>query len=293
MSFWGPPEAAAFAALLPMALAEDLGERGDLTGQAVLPLDLPARANLVARKPGVVAGLAAFAGVYAAIDPGVVVTPRLGDGAVVDPGQVVATLTGPARSVFTGERTALNFVQRLSGVATLTRRYVDAVAGLSCQILDTRKTTPGWRRLEKFAVRCGGGRNHRLGLYDGVMLKDNHRAVLAAAGRSLSQAVHAARELAGPGVIIEVEVDNPDQLAATFAAQPDVVLLDNMIPDQLGECVRLRNALAPHIRLEASGGVDLTTVRAIAATGVDFISVGALTHSAPALDLALDEEVAC
>jgi nicotinate-nucleotide pyrophosphorylase (carboxylating) len=194
------------------------------------------------------------------------------------------------RSILTGERTALNFLQRLSGVATMTRRFVKAVAGLPCQILDTRKTTPGWRRLEKYAVRCGGGCNHRFGLFDGIMVKDNHLAALAQVPDPIDYAVRMARKanVGGATVEVEVEVESLQQLDQALAARPDVILLDNIELPALREAVRRRNAVAPEIRLEASGGVNLTTIRAIAETGVDRISVGALTHSAPALDIALD-----
>ncbi len=175
-------------------------------------------------------------------------------------------------------------MQRLSGIATLTRRYVDAVVGLPCQVLDTRKTTPGWRLLEKYAVRQGGGHNHRMGLYDGILIKDNHLAAMSGTG-SIAEAIRIARSTPLP---CEVEVDTLEQLDQALAAKPDIVLLDNMSPDQMRKAVRLRDAVAPHVQLEASGGVTLESIRGIAETGVDRISVGALTHSAPALDIALD-----
>jgi nicotinate-nucleotide pyrophosphorylase (carboxylating) len=192
------------------------------------------------------------------------------------------------RSVLSGERTALNFLQHLSGIATQTHRYVDAVAGLKCQVLDTRKTLPGWRLLEKYAVRCGGGHNHRVGLFDGVLIKDNHLRALGLGKKEIRTAVEAARRLHGPAVPVEIEVDNLAELDEALRCGPDIVLLDNMPPEPMREAVRRRDAVAPRVRLEASGGVTLATVRAIAETGVDRVSVGALTHSAPALDIALD-----
>ena len=196
-------------------------------------------------------------------------------------------LRGRAAPILTGERTALNFLQRLSGVASLTRQFVDAVAGLPVKILDTRKTTPGWRRLEKYAVRMGGGTNHRIGLFDMVLIKDNHLAALKPRETAIKQAVESARS-EFPTLPVEVEVDSLEQLDQALAVRPDIVLLDNMPPERMREAVARRNAAAPEVKLEASGGVNLQTVRAIAETGVDRISVGALTHSAKALDIALD-----
>jgi nicotinate-nucleotide pyrophosphorylase (carboxylating) len=191
-------------------------------------------------------------------------------------------------AILAAERMALNFLQHLSGIASLTRRYVDAVAGLPVQILDTRKTTPGWRLLEKYAVRQGGGHNHRLGLFDGILIKDNHLEALHLGQEGIGQAVQAARDKVGESVTVEIEVDSLDQLDRALACGPDIVLLDNMGPELLREAVRRRNAVAPKVLLEASGGVTLAAIRDIAETGVDRISVGALTHSAPALDIALD-----
>jgi nicotinate-nucleotide pyrophosphorylase (carboxylating) len=199
---------------------------------------------------------------------------------------VLATARGPIPSLLTAERTALNFLQHLSGIATQTRRYVDAIAGLPARILDTRKTLPGWRLLEKYAVRCGGGHNHRTGLYDGILIKDNHLAAIGKA--SVREAVRLARGGPFGQLPVEIEVDTLAQFDEALAVGPDIVLLDNMTAEQMREAVRRRNAAAPKVLLEASGGVNLTTVRTIAETGVDRISVGALTHSAPALDIALD-----
>jgi nicotinate-nucleotide pyrophosphorylase (carboxylating) len=212
--------------------------------------------------------------------------PKVPDGSPVEPGTMLATIEGSLQSVLASERIALNFLQRLSGVATLTRKFVDAVAGTQAKILDTRKTTPGWRLLEKYAVRCGGGMNHRVGLYGGVLIKDNH---LAGLGGDLKRAVETARAYPGnAGLPVEVEVDTLAQLEIALGVKVDIVLLDNMNLDQLRAAVARRNAVAPTTQLEASGGVNLESVKAIAATGVDRISVGALTHSAQALDIGLD-----
>jgi nicotinate-nucleotide pyrophosphorylase (carboxylating) len=277
-------ERAAAQRLILWALREDVGD-GDQTSLAVIPAEQQGAADFVARSPGVLAGLETAQMVFATLDPRLRFEPSAGDGARIQSGDCLANISGPLRALLTGERTALNFLQHLSGIATRTRRFVDALDGLPCQLLDTRKTTPGWRLLEKYAVRCGSGHNHRLGLFDGVLIKDNH---LAARKASLTQVFHDARVNAGPGIPIEVEVDTLEQLDQALACGPDVVLLDNMTPDLLREAVRRRNALAPKVLLEASGGVTLATVRAIAETGVDRVSVGALTHSAPALDIALD-----
>lgn len=272
--------------LSELALAEDLGPAGDRTSLSLIPAERPGRAAFVARAAGVVAGLPAAALVCGAVDPRLTFTPLLPDGFRIDPGATLATVAGPLRSLLAAERTALNFLQRLSGVASLTRKYVDAAAGHRAVVLDTRKTTPGWRLLEKYAVRMGGGTNHRLGLYDGVLIKDNH---LAGLGGDVRRAVETARVAPGnEGLPIEVEVDTGEQLEAALSARADIVLLDNMSPEQMRAAVARRDAVSPGTKLEASGGVNLATIGAIAATGVDRISVGALTHSAPALDIGLD-----
>ena len=281
-------EATACRRLLDLALEEDLGAAGDLTSQAVVPPDLTGRAALVARAAGVVAGLPAAEQTFSTIDPQLSFQTlrhrRLGRA----PSAVLAVVSGPMRSILTGERTALNFLQRLSGVSTATARYVQAVAGLPCQVLDTRKTTPGWRLLEKYAVRCGGGHNHRMGLGDGVLIKDNHLAAVGGGTAAVAEAVRLARQMYGTRFPLEIEVDDLRQFDAALAAKPDMVLLDNMMPDLMREAVRRRDATAPGVLLEASGGVTLATLPAIAESGVDRVSVGALTHSAPALDIALD-----
>ncbi len=283
-----PAEAAACRRLVRYALEEDLGERGDLTSQAVIPEDLPGRAMFVACAAGVLAGLPAVVEVLAAVDARLQLEVLAADGDPLHPGQELATVIGPMRAILASERLALNFLQHLSGIATQTRRFVDALAGLPAQILDTRKTIPGWRLLAKYAVRCGGGQNHRQGLSDGILIKDNHLAALGGGTAAIRVAVAAARASVARTVPLEIEVDTLEQLDAALSCGPDMILLDNMAPAQLREAVRRRQATAPHVLLEASGGVTLATVRAIAQTGVDRISVGSLTHSAPALDMALD-----
>ena len=276
--------------LIGMALEEDLGPGGDVTSRSLIPAEQTGRVRIVARAPGVLAGLPVALMVLDEVDKEVVFEPHCGDGSSLAPGTLVAEIAGRAQSLLRAERTCLNFLTHLSGVATLTRRYVEAVAGTRAGIYDTRKTLPGWRALEKYAVRAGGGHNHRRGLDDMVLIKDNHLAGwrAAASDHSIAAAVHTARARATPGIMVEVEVDTLEQLADALAGRPDIVLLDNMTPAQLQEAVALRNTRTPEIELEASGGVSLATVAAIAATGVERISVGALTHSAPALDLAFD-----
>lgn len=286
---FSPAELKALERLLTLALEEDLGSAGDVTSQAVIPPELAGRAVFITRAAGVIAGLPIIERVFNALGPGVAVEYLVGDGTQVAAGTRLAVVSGPMRLLLAGERTALNFVQRLSGVATRTRQFVEAVAGTRACILDTRKTTPGWRLLEKYAVRCGGGRNHRLGLYDGILIKDNHLAALGSTPRAITRAVQQARS-SHPTLPVEIEVDNLDQLDEALACRPDILLLDNMPPAVMAEAVRRRDQLAPSVQLEASGGVTLATVAAIAATGVERISSGSLTHSAPALDIALDYE---
>ncbi len=257
-------------------LTEDVGA-GDATTDALVPEGATCTANLLVKERGVVCGLAAAESVFRELDPDIQFERLAADGDLVDPGSV-ARIEGSARAILTGERTALNLLGRLSGIATLTRRYVDAVEGTGTVILDTRKTTPGLRALQKEAVRAGGGANHRFGLYDGVLIKDNH---LRLAG-SIAGAVAAARKT---GLPVEVECDTLDQVPEALDAAADRILLDNMSPAELREAVELVGGRA---ETEASGGVTLDTVRAIAETGVDFVSVGALTHSALSLDVSLE-----
>ena len=271
--------------LLRAALEEDVGA-GDVTSKCLISPRARASARLVARQDLVVSGLEIAAEVFRRVDAKIRVARGVEEGARVAAGTVVLALQGPAASLLTAERTALNFLQRMSGVATLTRRFVDAVRPHPTRILDTRKTLPGWRLLDKYAVACGGGTNHRTGLFDQVLIKDNHLAHWArhAGGGTLADAVREARRRY-PDLTVEVEADTPAQVAELLPARPDWILLDNMTPAELRRCVRLCRGVC---QTEASGGVTLATVKRIAATGVDAISVGALTHSAPAADLALD-----
>ncbi len=290
--YFGEIEREAAAQLIALALAEDLGTSSDLTTEALIPPDQTGSVEIVARASGVLAGLPVVEMVLTEVDATVEFRSQTGDGELLAPGQVMAQISGPVRSLLAAERTCLNFLSHLSGVATLTRQYVEAIAGSHADIYDTRKTLPGWRALEKYAVTAGGGKNHRMGLYDMILIKDNHLAGWRAADgdHSLASAVRAAQTHAPAGTDIEIEVDTLEQLADALVGEPDIVLLDNMSLDQMREAVALRNERAPGVELEASGGVSLETVAAIAATGVERISVGALTHSAPALDLAFDWE---
>ena len=268
-------------AAVAAALEED-DTKHDITTAATVVSDRRARCRLLARQNGVVAGLALACEAFEQLDRAVTMRVEHEDGTRVTPETPVMFLSGHARGLLSAERVALNFVQRLSGIATLTARYVQAVAGTGAHILDTRKTTPGWRRLEKYAVRCGGGLNHRMDLASAVLIKDNH---LAAVDGDIALAVKRARAVAPAGIRIEVECDRLEQVSTALDAGADVVMLDNMGLMDLREAVKLVNGRAV---TEASGGVNLDTARLIAETGVDWISVGALTHSAPALDLALD-----
>jgi len=267
--------------IVARALAEDLGGRGDVTGHATIPAGRFARFELRARKPGVLAGWTAAAAAFEQVDPRIEVEWRSDDGQALSPGDRVAAITGPARSILTAERTALNFLGRLSGVATLTRAYVDQVAGTGARIAHTRKTTPGLRALELAAVTAGGGAAHRFGLNDAILIKDNHVAVCGSVG----EAVRRAREYAGHMTRVAVEIDRLDQLPEAVAAGAESVLLDNFSLEDLRSAVHQADG---RVTLEASGGIDLRNVRDIADAGVAVISVGAITHSAPNLDLALD-----
>lgn len=287
--------------LIRLAVREDLGRAYDWTTVSLVPESARAAAVVAARQGGVVAGVAVAQLVIEELGLDVTWTKHLEDGAAVLPGQAIAEISGSARDMLTGERILLNFVGRLSGIATLTRKYVDAIAGTSAQIYDTRKTTPGWRRLEKYAVKCGGGTNHRTGLFDAVLIKDNHLALARgcadAPAHTPAEAVEAARKFLSSmtgtvphaeSLMVEVEVDSLEQFDEVLPQRPDIILLDNMPPDRLRQAVERRNASGLPVMLEASGGVNLSTVRGIAESGVDRISVGALTHSAPCLDIGLD-----
>jgi nicotinate-nucleotide pyrophosphorylase (carboxylating) len=268
------------------ALAEDIG-RGDATTLATVPATAQARAVLRAREPLVVAGLDFAETAFRELAARVEMKKTSRDGRRVRAGDILLKISGPARALLSAERVALNFVQRLSGIATLTAQFTSAIQGTRAQILDTRKTTPGWRRFEKYAVACGGGKNHRFGLFDMVLIKDNHLAALRdAKPDAITAAVRRARAQF-PGLKIEVEADTPEQAGQAAAAGADIILLDNMNPAQLRQALRKIKGRA---KTEASGGVNLAGVRAIARTGVDFISVGALTHSARAVDIGLDFE---
>ena len=266
------------------ALDEDLGRAGDITTQATIPASSIAHTVIAARETGVIAGLPLAEAAFHMIAQGVRFTPRLGDGTLVHKGDIIAEIEGSARAILSAERVALNFLGRLSGIASLTRRYVEEVSDTETRIVCTRKTTPGLRAFEKYAVRCGGGSNHRYGLDDAMLIKDNHIAVAG----SVKQALQAAKAAAGHLVKIEIEVDTLEQLHAVLAEGADVVLLDNMDIKTLKQAVALVEGA---MLTEDSGGVTLETVSAIAATGVDMISVGALTHSPRVLDLGLDIKI--
>jgi nicotinate-nucleotide pyrophosphorylase (carboxylating) len=289
-------ETVACCRLIDLAIQEDLGReptfRGDITTFPLIPPGYQAKASFIVRNAGVVAGLPAAALVCGAVDPRLQFEPMLQDGASVRPGTQIGVVAGFLGSILVAERTALNFLQHLSGIATLTHRYVDAVAGLQCRILDTRKTTPGWRLLEKYAVRSGGGQNHRLGLFDGVLIKDNHLAFWRKHDKpAIDALIRLARKetrILYGDLPVEIELESLEQLDEALSAAPDIILLDNMTPEQMRQAISRRNAVSPGVLLEASGGITLANVRAVAETGVDRISVGALTHSAPALDIALD-----
>lgn len=272
--------------LVEAALEEDLGW-GDLTTDYFVPANVTAQARFVARQPGVVAGLDVARAVYQAVDPQIRFNPTTLDGSSLEAGQTLATVEGSARSLLKGERVALNFLQRMSGIATATSHFVAAAAGTKARIVDTRKTTPLLRDLEKHAIRCGGGFNHRRNLSDGVMLKDNHLSALASAGIPLEEALKRGKERLPHLVKVEVEVDRLDQIPAALEGGADVILLDNMSPELMRQAVEMIGGRA---LTEASGGINLDSIAAIARSGVDLISSGALTHSVKALDIGLDFE---
>ncbi len=277
------PARFAVEAIVRSALLEDIGHGHDLTTDAIVPPDCQSRASIVARKAGVLCGIDAATFAFRFLDPAVEVSVYVSDGASPRAGESIAAVRGSARAILTAERTALNLLCHLSGIATLTRAMVDGVSGTNAKIADTRKTTPGLRLLEKYAVRCGGGVNHRFGLDDAVLIKDNHRALAG----SIADAVAAARSAVGHLVKVEIEVDTLEQLREALETPVDAVLLDNMTPAQLRDAVQL---VGRRVITEASGGVTAANVLEIARSGVDVISIGALTHSAPALDIGLDFE---
>ena len=269
--------------LVKRALDEDIGS-GDATSLALVPASAMAHAAIVARERLTVAGLTLAEMCFSEVDNTVKLKRMAEDGEPLESGSIILQLDGPAQSILSGERTALNFLQRLSGIATITAHYKEAIEGTGAQLMDTRKTTPGWRALEKHAVACGGGKNHRMGLYDMVLIKDNHLAALHDEANPVATAVTRTRE-ACPGLIIEVEADTLEQAEQAATARADIILLDNMTPEKLREAVQLVDGRS---KLEASGSITLTNIRAVAETGVDFISIGALTHSSTAADIALD-----
>lgn len=272
--------------IVDLALSEDLGH-GDVTSEALIPPELEGKATLLVKADGVLAGLEVAQRVFQRVDPSLKVEPRLKDGTPVKRGDIAATVSGRVISILKAERVALNFLQRLSGIASLTAQYVAEVHGTKARITDTRKTTPGLRPLEKYAVRMGGGQNHRFHLGDGILIKDNHLAVLREQGMTLKQIVARAKQKAPKGLKVEVEVNSVKDARAAAKAGADIVMLDNMSPDEMRRAVSL---LPKEVKTEASGGINLTNVRAAALAGVDIISIGALTHSPKALDISLELE---
>lgn len=283
-------EETAAKALIKLSLEEDLKQVGDLTCRALIDQSEQAEIQIVSRQTGVLAGIPIASLVFSELEPLIICKGHLSDGDVLEPGSVIATCSGPLASILIAERTILNFMTHLCGVASLTAKYVEAIQGTKATILDTRKTLPGWRVLEKYAVRAGGGTNHRMGLYDGILIKDNHLAAWGTRNSesSIAAAIRQARESVSGDIGIEVEVDTLNQLADALDAAPEMVLLDNMSPEILKQAIEMRNQLSPSTLLEASGGINLETIRSIAETGVERISIGALTHSAVSLDLGFD-----
>lgn len=282
---WKAAEQQAAERLIEIALEEDFGQRGDVTSLMFIDPARTGRVRIAARKPGRIAGIPIIPRVLQKVDPTIKCTLDVTDGDELHSGQSIAVLEGAVQKILMAERTILNFMTHLSGVATLTSSYVSKVYGTNAQILDTRKTLPGYRFLEKYAVRCGGGCNHRMGLYDAVMLKDNHLASMT--HKAPAELISSVREKYADISII-IEIDRLDQMPAVLSWKPDVILLDNMSNEEMTEAVQIRNQQNAGTLLEASGGINLQTVAAIAKTGVDRISVGELTHSAPALDLGFD-----
>ena len=279
----------AFQSLLRLALAEDIGT-GDVTSEALVPEDATATGRILSREDCVVSGMAIGVAVFQEVDGRIECRARLEDGQEAKAGEVLLELSGPARSILTAERTALNFMQRMCGVATTTKQYVDAVSGHDVRILDTRKTIPGYRALDKYAVRCGGGENHRMGLYDRVMMKDNHRQFLSA-DRKLGLAETVAHvRVKTSGVPIEIEVETEEEFRLALEQEPEWILLDNMSPADMSQLVALRDG--EKTQFEASGGITLASIAEVAASGVDAISLGCLTHSVRAIDLSLEFEEA-
>ena len=273
--------------LIEQALAEDTGQ-GDVTSEILIPPDLEARGSLLVKERGVLAGIEIAARVFHRVDSSIQVSILVRDGAEISPGDIPATVSGKLTGILKAERTALNFLQRLSGIATLTSRFVAEASGYHAVISDTRKTTPGLRQLEKYAVLMGGGRNHRMHMGDGILIKDNHLAALRRAGLSLEEIVRKAKAAAPPGMTVEVEVTSTGEAVQAVAAGADIVMLDNMPVSEMAVAVK---SISGRAKVEASGGITLENVREVAASGVDIISVGALTHSPRALDISLELEL--
>ncbi len=274
-----------------MALDDDLGSAGDITSKSTIPEAAESVGRFVARREGVIAGLPIVGLIAERFHPFITWKPFVSDGDRIAPGEVLGEVRGQTRSILALERISLNFLQRLSGIATLTHRFVEKIEGTSAHVLDTRKTIPGWRSLDKYAVRCGGGENHRMGLHDAILIKDNHLAALADNGcvKPVTEAVQRAKAFAHGGrIMVTIEVDSIEQLDEALDAAPDCILLDNFTPEMARIAVDHRNRTAPKVLLEISGGLTLDRISEYASIGVDRLSVGALTHSAPALDIALD-----
>ncbi|MEI7921607.1 MAG: carboxylating nicotinate-nucleotide diphosphorylase [Planctomycetota bacterium] len=284
------PEIRQAKQLILMALDEDLGTTGDITSLSTIPEAATSVGRFVARRDGIISGLPIIGLIAEQFQPGIQWKPFVSDGDRVSPGEVLGEVRGQTRSILALERISLNFLQRLSGIATMTSRFVEKTAGTKSKVLDTRKTTPGWRALEKYAVRCGNGHNHRIGLHDAILIKDNHLAALVANGcvSPITEAVQRARVFSGPKIFVTVEVDHLGQLPEALNVHPDCILLDNFTPEMAGLALKQRDALAPGVLLEISGGLTIDKIAEFARLGIDRLSVGALTHSAPALDIALD-----
>ena len=272
--------------IIDPALAEDIS-RGDVTSEALIPSELQGKASILVKAQGVLAGSEVAKGVFLRVDPSLKFEVLIKDGAKINPGDIIATIEGRVISILKAERVALNFLQRLSGIASETAQYVAKTRGFAAKITDTRKTTPGLRLLEKYAVRMGGGQNHRFHLGDGILIKDNHLAALRALGMSLKDIVAKAKENAPQGLKVEVEVNTVQEALDAAEAGADIIMLDNMNPEEMHRVV---NLMPSHVKTEASGGITLENVRAAAMTGVDIISIGALTHSPKALDISLELE---
>jgi nicotinate-nucleotide pyrophosphorylase (carboxylating) len=272
--------------IIDLALAEDISH-GDTTSQGLIPPELQGKASILAKAEGIITGGEVAKRVFLRIDPSLKVEVLINDGAKVKPGDIIATIFGNVISILKAERVALNFLQRLSGIASQTAQFIAKTKGLKVKITDTRKTTPGLRLLEKYAVRIGGGQNHRFHLGDGILIKDNHLAALRALGMSLKDIVAKAKQNAPNGVKVEVEVNSIQEALDAAEAGADIIMLDNMGPDEMRQVV---NSLPSQVKIEASGGITLANVHAVAMAGVDFISVGALTHSAKSLDISLELE---